>query len=344
MVQGVGNVHMVRRLRNFVFSVWPVETAHRRPHHAVARQLPRGGVRVPLVAAVLSCTPRPADPPAPSTSASVDQPEPADAIDPHPTEPHSATTASAAADPHPASIEPVEATPGRIQCSQRACDAATELCCAEGQPDGSAVGHCVQRTEATGTLGPCCPNGGAFCNNDGPTSERRCDDASDCPSGERCCAGDFGNGDIALDQCGSGCGEERCLPGSACPNGNLCDAQGLCPLQIAPPVCGAVTCAASQLCCYRSGGSPHCAAQCDSAETIFACTAPEQCAPHGCLNPAGSRYWGCGGAGPIAGVLCRTVADCPPQLPSLGATPGPGASACAASPGGLPTVKECQYE
>jgi len=249
-----------------------------------------------------------------------------------------------------------ESTPGKVQCETVDCDLETEVCCVTPREEGGSVGRCVAKPAEGGDgSSPCCdPGSAAFCGNPHMTLDRRCDEAADCSGEERCCAWGAGEGDLEHEMCGARCASERCLAGATCLNGNRCavedgEVAGTCPLQIKPPKCGGATCGAGEMCCWEPPrGKPRCAASCeDGVDMVFACTSPEQCAPHDCNTYSGMKLpkYLCGGDGFMGGILCQSLKDCPAQLSSLGAGPGaPTVRACAHTANLPPGVRECDYQ
>lgn len=266
----------------------------------------------------------------------------------------SASAAASAVVAPPARLAVRASTPGVVQCENIDCNAASEVCCVLPTADGKYVGHCAAKPNGDVTQSPCCdPNNPHFCGSArGVTIDRRCDEATDCGSNQRCCSFGAGEGDLITESCGDFCLEERCLPGSTCANGNRCGADpgalaGLCPLQIKPAKCGATTCAMGEACCWdATQGKGRCSVDCQGGAT-FACTSPEQCAPYQCNTWASldAERYVCGGEGFIAGVLCRTLADCPTNISALGyGPPAPRATACVHAKEHPPGVKSCVYQ
>ncbi|MFO0553974.1 MAG: hypothetical protein U0271_36680 [Polyangiaceae bacterium] len=246
-----------------------------------------------------------------------------------------------------ARLVPRASTPNKIQCETLDCDARTEVCCVVERSPGEKSASCAPRL-------PPGPNGTTpwTCPSDGAVVERRCDEAADCPSGQRCCAVPYQESNLGSESCDTSCGEERCLAGSVCLNGNACavDAGGLageCPRQIKPAICGGHRCKTDEKCCYSADqqrGS--CAAECEEGATRFECTSPDQCeSGHNCSTWPGSQQYRCGGSGFEGGVLCRTLVDCPHYLSALGVYDGaPTAKRCEHS-SDLPSgVRACVYE
>ena len=280
------------------------------------------------------------------------------AVTPAPPKPSALPSSSAVAGalPGPPGKLPIRAsTPGQIQCETVDCDLATEVCCVTPGEDGGKVGRCAAKPEAGDRQSPCCANGNpSYCGNEGMTVERGCDEALDCGAGQRCCAWSAWEGDLELERCDTECFSERCLAGSTCVNGNGCAteegaAAGECPLQVKPPKCGATTCKTGELCCWdRERSTSRCAESCgEEADAVFACTAPDQCAPYDCHTYAGMSppTYTCGGEGFYSRVLCKTIADCPEHLGALGSGPdAPKVRSCSHSRDLPAGVKGCDYQ
>ncbi len=262
-------------------------------------------------------------------------------------------TASASAEPTPPAKLPIRSsTPGKVECDNVDCDLATEVCCVLPLPEGGTIGKCVAKPEgAAFATNPCCKGDASYCGNSGMTIERRCDEASDCPDGQRCCAWGALEGDLERDTCDTKCFAERCLSGGTCSSGNRCVAgedalAGQCNLRIKPPKCGSATCGAAEVCCWNADEKrAHCAENCEEGEDVFACTGPDQCVPYQCNTYTGPARYQCGGDGFMAAVLCQTIKDCPTQLNSLGMGPNsPTVRACKPDPKLPAGLKWCDYE
>ena len=262
--------------------------------------------------------------------------------------PSAAASASAAASvAAPAPRLPARAaTPGKVQCETVDCDLATEVCCVVRESSTEYVGSCVPKP-------PPDPSGVTPwpCRTDADVIQRSCDEAADCPSGQRCCGAPYQESNLNSESCDTRCGEERCLAGSTCLNGNACvaDAGGLageCPRQIKPAVCAGTRCKAGEKCCWdQEAQRGACATSCEG-DTFFECTGPDQCeAGHDCATWPGVVQYRCAGSGFESGVLCRTLRDCPRNLSALGVWEGaPTAKRCVHTKD-LPTgVKGCVYE
>jgi len=257
--------------------------------------------------------------PIPSSTAQSAQPATATVNAPAPATSASASASQTSAAPVPAPV-PSGPTPGQVYCGARACDARTEFCfAAEGRP-----GVCKPRAELE-----------RFHAGSGAQDRvLECDDASDCPSGQRCCMGAyFGGTGPASQLCdATAClAYEACVPGAACSAGNACKTEPATPAwgRCAPAnlavACGKSRCSGdTPACCWDSdkktgacvpdadhGGFDKCEAP---AKTLLACRNKADCGgQYCCLHPMqGSSCWGaCGGSADT--VLCDTFADCPKE-------------------------------
>lgn len=242
-------------------------------------------------------------------------------------------------EPAPPMESPV-ISPAAIRCGDTTCELGKEVCCDGG--DGAP--RCVA------------PSDDGYPCGEGETI-MRCDESADCKSGERCCRtwGCTGGCPEELaceaDACAWGM-NEVCAGGAACSPGFRCDTRGdtpTCVLDPAPaPTCGTATCAAGELCCWdaekREG---QCAASCAEDAVSFACTSPQQCGGHPCASwkllgdPSPRVAIHCASPANVSGSYGRTVcgdlADCPRRV-------GVDATACAETPLGMPSVRECRYE
>ncbi len=226
--------------------------------------------------------------------------------------------------------------PKTVACGMGDCVVPDEKCC-----DGAS---------------PTCIPASATCEG----QERRCDDASDCPSGQVCCQGSPFRPD-ATSGPATFCGQvpcdvaESCVPRGTCSRGLLCEPfqndprRAECSPPPIPAHCGGKACpSAAPLCCLDETG-PRCAASdtsCNMLGGALRCTMSSDCAPYVCCSYKGmttkcqdscAGYWDT--------TVCVTVADCPPRAnPNV-----PGAmlhaTACAEAPkeAMLPGVRECRY-
>jgi len=161
-----------------------------------------------------------------------------------------------------------------------------------------------------------------------------CDDSSDCGAGEQCCLGNHwaGPGPLGAACLASTCPDHvACTPGGSCPAGLRCEPanygaeHGSCQPESPGAACGATRCAGgTPVCCQDlAAGTARCAASpgdCTVEEGPYRCRNRRDCGgQYVCCAqmPAGSYCMGvC--PGPALGVLCDTVADCPPEGPGPG--------------------------
>lgn len=291
--------------------------------------------------------------PQPPHGAGVDAPpsaSPAMVVPATPPVASSSVVAPTAPSPPVAARLPARAsTPAKIACETVDCDLESEVCCVVRRHDGSTTGSCAAKPAGQDSGSPCCP--GRECSAEGMTVDRRCDEAGDCPAGHRCGELDAGEGLLEQQFCAVRWEVEICLAGSTCRNGNGCVAQvgalvGRCPLQIAPPSCGAKVCKLGETCCWNvEDHRGRCSATCDEGERPFECTSPAHCDHSSCDASPGSLQYDCGGGGHQGSVLCRTVKDCPEHLSAFGSYPGARtARACKHQEGTPPGAKACVYE
>ncbi|MCA9619467.1 MAG: hypothetical protein KC731_10595 [Myxococcales bacterium] len=243
-------------------------------------------------------------------------------------------------------------TPGKIWCEGEYCDLATESCCIDDSNANAPVTRCVPKGEG------CCP-GQPMCSF---SLSRDCDEDSDCGRGV-CCSIPMGESWTAH-QCrpsAVGCPATVCLPGSTCRTGDACIApdpaeqldlssfHAFCADQILPPTCGARQCAKGQVCCWSASNKKGtCAESCDDqadVDTIYACTAPSQCASRDCTTALGGQRparFRCGDAGWVGHRICRRGSECPAE----DITAGPGVTkllGCLHDPSSPPGVRFCKY-
>lgn len=272
-------------------------------------------------------------------------------------------------------LPPRATTSGKIQCETVDCDLATEICCVD-----AGIGRCIARSAAVGAA-PCLkdsilPIGAAKI----VTQERRCDESSDCGSGERCCESvevDDGCQPSSAPrwrcakQCRSSSGHsgEVCLRGSRCANGD-CDIPGgtdepalagYCPATPPQLDCGGTKCTGNDVCCWnpkaRAGRCAKPGSCVPQVETVqYACEHPTDCdAGYDCYNTSGSYYYEtyachqarCSSTKLFDGpYLCDTIADCPVALraahPSLKIT-AHAPDSCQPGSSDPSGVKVCHY-
>lgn len=110
--------------------------------------------------------------------------------------------------PPPPPPPPPPDEPGKVWCAGVSCSVASEQCCAPAMPP---VGPAAQ-----------CQKAGTAC----AQIAMRCDDASDCPSGQICC-GASGPGKVVeckpLSECSSAANESVHCAAKSCPGGLKCD-------------------------------------------------------------------------------------------------------------------------
>lgn len=161
-----------------------------------------------------------------------------------------------------------------------------------------------------------------------------CDDSSDCAAGEQCCLGNHwaGPGPLGAACLTGTCPDSvACSPGSQCPPGLRCEPaahgaqHGSCQPERPGAACGATRCVgATPICCENlEATTQRCVAtpaDCNPEEGPYRCRNRGDCGgQYVCCAqmPAGSYCMGvC--PGPALGVLCDTVADCPPEGPGPG--------------------------
>lgn len=227
--------------------------------------------------------------------------------------------APAAGSAAPAPVVPADPGRGAVACGDGRCVAGEESCViVPGAPP-----RCVRQSfERPADLGG------------DEAVVLFCDDSSDCAAGEHCCLGNHwaGPGPLGAACLAGTCPDAiACSPGARCPPGLRCEpavygaAHGSCQPERPGAACGATRCAgATPICCQSlEAGTARCVAtpdDCTPEEGPYRCRNRGDCGGHYvcCAQmPAGSYCMGvC--PGPALGVLCDSVADCPPEGPGPG--------------------------
>lgn len=166
-----------------------------------------------------------------------------------------------------------------------------------------------------------------------------CDDDADCPTGQRCCAGQYWGGTgphihmCEKDKCADAI---ACLPATGCPANLMCKQVGQtsdyhCEPAVTGVSCGAARCTGSTpVCCWDIAkstgrcmaepmGTPACAGD---DEGPIRCRGRRDCGGYDCCLYM-ARGSGCSSSCPGAsiGVACETFADCPSEGPGPGGMP-----------------------
>ncbi len=211
---------------------------------------------------------------------------------------------------------------GIIECGPIPCDVRTGACVHfGGKPP-----QCVPKAQRDGYA-----SGGRM-----EDAVLDCDQDADCGPGERCCAGQYWGGTGPHVHM---CVRERCQdaiacrPATGCPAGLACAPQGVsgdmhCVPAMRGVACGNGRCGgATPVCCWdytrNRGGcmaEPGRSAVCTGDdENRIRCRGRSDCGGYDCCQYM-ARSSDCASSCPGAaiGVLCQTMADCPPEGPGPG--------------------------
>lgn len=236
--------------------------------------------------------------------------------------PSAAAPRAPAAAPAVSARQTPAATLGRIACGSGSCQVTTEFCFEGTQTTPRCLAIAEEQNYARGASSD--------------DALYLCDDASDCPAGQQCCAGSWGGTGPSYHACTADRCQDHvtCLPGSVCPAGLRCEplphnqARGMCVPDHPGVACGASRCQKPEpRCCWQSDTR---SGRCMSAsadrtacsadgESLLECRNRADCGGYFCCRELlGSTTCSSTCPGAAVAVACETFADCPPEGPGPG--------------------------